>query len=80
MGSLQRVQRSAQTPQNYFFQRLERMAERKRAQAAKAMEKKTMNPKVFCTAQIFYTNILHFTQIFCTALYQNVKLETFRCQ
>ena len=30
------------------FQILGRMAERKRAQAAKAMEKKTMNPKVFC--------------------------------
>ena len=46
--------KSAKRPQNYldmiwtFFRQksLERMAERKRAQAAKAMEKKSMNPKV----------------------------------
>ena len=33
---------------DFFFRarRLDRMAERKRAQAAKAMEKKSMNPKV----------------------------------
>ena len=54
MGCLQRRERSGHTPQNQpdmicTFQILGRMAERKRAQAAKAMEKKTMNPKVFCT-------------------------------
>ena len=39
-----------------FFRarRLDRMAERKRAQAAKAMEKKSMNPKVTfkCTSSL----------------------------
>ena len=53
-GDNKTVQKSAKRPQNYldmiwtFFRQksLERMAERKRAQAAKAMEKKSMNPKV----------------------------------
>ena len=54
-----------------FFRarRLDRMAERKRAQAAKAMEKKSMNPKVTLKCTSLLISVYEFFSSFISLIF-----------
>ena len=62
-----------------FFRarRLDRMAERKRAQAAKAMEKKSMNPKVTLKCTSLLMSVYEFFSSFISLIFPESVTSNF---